>query len=61
MALKLGWRKNPTYTFLDPGNLGTSIAIQIKLDDTKPNMVDTKMMGRIRKNINIVYSNVIEI
>ena len=48
MTLKLGWRKNSTYTFLDPGNLGTSIAIQIKLDDTKPNMVDTKMMGRIR-------------
>ena len=48
MTLKLGWRKNSTYTFLDPGNLRTSITIQIKLDDTKPNMVDTKMMGRIR-------------
>ena len=48
MTLKLGWRKNSTYTFLDPGNLGTSNTIQIKLDDTKPNMVDTKVLGRIR-------------
>ena len=47
MALKLGWRKNSTYTFPDPGYLGTSIAIQIKSDDTKPNMVDTKLMCRI--------------
>ena len=47
MALKLGWRKNSTYTFPDPGYLGTSIAIQIKSDDTKPNMVDKTLMCRI--------------
>ena len=47
MALKLGWRKNFTYTFPGPGYLVTSIAIQIKSDDTKPNMVDTTLMCRI--------------
>ena len=47
MALKLGWRKNLTYTFPDPDYLRTSISIEIKSDDTNPNMVDTKLMGRI--------------
>ena len=47
IALKLDWRKHSTYTFPDPGYLGISIAIQIKSDGTKPNMVDTKLMGRI--------------
>ena len=47
MALKVGWRKNSTYTFPDPGYPGASIAIKTKSHETKPNMVDTKLMGRM--------------